>query len=376
MSEELDTTESEALPSLDTTPENDGVSAPESETAPVSRRDALSAQWDKQESDNDPTSQISDPSEDSVTKAKIADIKPTIPSIRVPKSWSKEASSWLTAEPKTLEEAVELRKKIADYAAQRQEDADRDYTSKTEQLAKQRLQLEQIHAPLKPVYQMLEPHLKELRLNGVDPKAWLDQVMEIDRLARSDKNRALAHLAQMWGVNPQELVASQGNQALPPQVHQVLTAYGRKIQELEGTLTAKQRAEQDAVRSSVQSAISSFIGATDEQGEPKHRYYEQVESLMTPLVVQMRQANPDKPAREILEEAYEQATWAHPEVRQEILASSQRTKEERERQEAAKRVAEAKRAAPPVSAGPNGKAVSAGMSRRELLSAIWDEQNV
>jgi hypothetical protein len=83
--------------------------------------------------------------------------------------------------------------------------------------------------------------------------------------------------------------------------------------------------------------------------------------------------NPQMSAKEVLEAAYERAIWKHSEIRQQILESQQKQKEERERGEAAKRVADAKKASSSIVSSPNGKTVNADMSRAELLSALWDE---
>lgn len=334
-----------------------------------SLRDALSSAYDSAaEASTEPEVSPAEPKEQVstdrlTTKAEEA---PSAP-IKPPKSWSKEASTHFASLPRELQEFI----------SKRESEREGDYTSKTQQLARERALFAAEMSKLGPVAQLFRERMQDFHANGVDPSAWLNQALAIDRMARQDKRTALAHLARQWGVDPQELAQAQHQQTqqpqVPPQLERVLQAQHQKLQALEQKLTAKEQAEQKARYERAEQEVNAFAQATDESGTPLHPHYQAVEQLMTTFAAQMVKDNPDKPMREILQDAYDRATWATPEIRAEILEAQAKQKEVREREEAAKRVAAAKKAGSPVPSAPNGKMASAGASLREQLEAAYDE---
>jgi hypothetical protein len=333
----------------------------------IELRQALEDAYDDAELSDPEQEQISDQRGDIRTES----AKPTI---AVPKSWSKEASEWLSAEPKDVNEAKELRRKIAEYAATRQDEADRDYTSKTQALAREREAFQRQASQLNGVYKTLEPKLEEFHLRGIDPTAWLNEVLALDQLARKDKRAALAHIAQKWQVDPQELIQSQQpQQQLPPQLQQTLQVYGQKLSQLEQRHLQQQQASENARLNYHQREVETFLNSTNEQGEPLYPHYDRVAQDMETEVRLLVAQNPGQPPREILKAAYDRAIWKNNETRAELLAQQQKQQEVQERAQAAKRVSEAKRAASPLSSSPNGKMATSNKSLRELLDEAWDE---
>lgn len=298
----------------------------------------------------------------STDKLATKEAEAAVPPIVPPKSWSKEASNHFASLPRELQEFI----------SKRELEREGDYTSKTQQLARERALIQAEIGKLGPVANLFRERMPDFHARGVDPAAWVNQALAIDQMARQDKRAALAHLAQQWGVDPRELAQAQQQQTqqpqLPPQYARAIQAQQQKLQQLEQKLTAKEQAEQQARYSRAEQEVQAFA-----QDQEAHPHYQAVEKLMTTFAAQMVKERPDTPMKEILQDAYDRATWATPEIRAQILESQGKEKEVREREEAAKRVAAAKKAGSPVNGAPNGKMSTSASSLREELEANWDK---
>lgn len=109
-------------------------------------------------------------------------------------------------------------------------------------------------------------------------------------------------------------------------------------------LQAQERQRQDQARQQVESAAATWIGETDAAGKPLRPYVDNVMDGMNVRVPQIRAANPSLSHKEVLQTAYEQEIWAHPEIRPLLLKEQQEQAEARSRTENQERVNLAKRA--------------------------------
>ena len=95
----------------------------------------------------------------------------------------------------------------------------------------------------------------------------------------------------------------------------------------------------------LESAVNTWMQQADEKGQPTHPYLGDVASEMSALVPQIRQEKPSLDHNQVLQEAYERATWGNPEIRTLLLAQQAQGKEQVRVADNQTRVREAKRAA-------------------------------
>lgn len=169
------------------------------------------------------------------------------------------------------------------------------------------------------------------------------------------KRQVVLGVAKQYGVDlgltqPQGQPAQQTQQTFQdPRVDQLL-------QHLQSQEQQRQTQEQQQL----EAAVVNWMDAKDEAGNPKYPYLGDVANEMQVLVPQIRQSNPSFSHEQVLQSAYERATWASPEVRPLLLAAqaaaAARPSDNQNRVREAKRAASVnvpRRASIP-SAGPPG----------------------
>ena len=144
-------------------------------------------------------------------------------------------------------------------------------------------------------------------------------------------------LGQQYGADFSSLGATQQEgqdvqRMIQQAVAQAVQPYTQQFQQL----TQERERQQQEAQQQIRSQIEAFRTATDEKGSPKHIYFDNVWGLMVPLL-QTRQA-------QNLEQAYEMACHAHPEVRTALSAERQRQDEAKRLEEARRKAADAARA--------------------------------
>lgn len=210
-----------------------------------------------------------------------------------------------------------------------------------------------------PIQQLLEPHLPALQAAGVNQTQYLTNLMMADKMLRDNPAEGIQHVAQMYGVDLGDVAA-----APPP---------NPELQRLRGELTALrtelQQRDYQSQQSSLNTAtqkIESFATQADEQGNPLHPYFDRVVDDM----VSMAQAERVAGREPQLEELYERATWANPEIRKEMQQAQQKAAEQKAIQEASAKAKQAKKASASVKG--NGDAPSADIGLREQIAALYD----
>jgi hypothetical protein len=134
--------------------------------------------------------------------------------------------------------------------------------------------------------------------------------------------------------NPQAPQAQQAQQFRDPRVDQMLREQAQERQ---------QREQQ--YQTEMGTTVTAWMDAVDASGQPVRPYIGDVINEMSVLVAQLKQSNPSLTHVQALDEAYERAIWANPEIRQ-VLQSKQQTEREQQLRSANQtRVADARRAA-------------------------------
>jgi len=200
-------------------------------------------------------------------------------------------------------------------------------------------------------------------------QAGLTEADAIRRLAGAHyhlQNRpaeAIQGLAKQYGVDLEALVygdesGSQNQEPADPEV--------AKLQQQVGNVTnylqQQEAARQQSHAQQLQQQINEFAQATDDQGNPKHPHFNEVQQRMAKLI-QAGEAQG-------LEDAYEQAVWLDRDIRQKQLEAERKRvadEEARKRKEAAEKAKKAGR-------NPRGNTgSSSGQSQPSGLDAILDD---
>lgn len=141
-----------------------------------------------------------------------------------------------------------------------------------------------------------------------NPQEWFEQLAKVDDAMEQDPAGTLRSLVQAYGVAPEALFGNDAGSGENPQ----LSAFQQKLSSLEqGFSEIKQF--MDAYRQQeAYKAYNSFVSAKTDSGEPKYPYLDEVRSAMRDLL--------SKEVTYSLEDAYNQAVWANPALREKLIA--------------------------------------------------------
>lgn len=212
----------------------------------------------------------------------------------------------------------------------------------------------------KSIKEIITPYMPLIQAEGGTPVAAVQSLLNtayIMRTASPEKKTELFHqLAQQYGVD----LKSNAPTVQPDQIVKQLQTQVQQLQQQiqQQPDVFRQQQENQALKSQ----IDAFAA------DPKNAHYEKLKPVMASLL-QSGQATD-------MQDAYDKASWADPEIRSSILADQQREAEE-------KRIAEIKakanksrntavsvRGSPSISAPPTN---GSGGSISDDLRAAWDE---
>lgn len=252
------------------------------------------------------------------SKTTPAEATPPVESkAKVPQSWSATEKAHWDKIPAEVQAVI----------ARREEEAHRGITA-----------LGQDAAMGKKLKDVISPYLPMIRAEGGDEAGAVRDLLQTAYILRTanaeQKLGVIRHIAGQFGVDL--AVAAQGVQQVNPEVHQLQT----KIAQLEGRFVSAEQQQHQQVQGQAQTIIEAFAA------DPKNEFYEQVKPAMAQLLVGGLAKD--------MQEAYDMACHAIPDVRSTIL-TRQTADAEAKRAAEAKAKADAKRrAAGSISGSPAG----------------------
>ena len=205
--------------------------------------------------------------------------------VAAPQSWSYQAKSKWNDLP------AEIRSEIA----KREADIHKGFTK-----------MDEDRSFAREMKQVIAPYEAMIRSEGATPARAVQSLINTAYVLRTadpvTKARAIAQVCQTYGVDL-SLLANSPQQSSDPNTAAVL----QRVAQLEGLLTQQQQQAQQAQEQTVLSAIESFAQ------DPAHPHFENVRVHMGALM-QAREAKD-------MNEAYEMAVWARPDLRASLLAA-------------------------------------------------------
>lgn len=216
---------------------------------------------------------------------------------------------------------------------------------------------------------VLEPEMQRFASARISPAQGVHYLLKGQEFLESNPQEAIRRLAEMHGVDLQEL-AQNGPAEIDPQ----LQTLRQELDELRGYYTSQQEQAQHQYIDSLTKHVDSFRQAKDETGNPKFPYASdpQFEEAMSYEIRKLRQMNPQASATELLQSAYDNTLWSMPDLRENELKKRTGMQEAKRISEEKAKAAKAKNLAVSVNGGPGGggKLSSDGSVRGDILAAM------
>lgn len=268
--------------------------------------------------------------------------EPELPPLNAPNTWKKEYA----------ERFNELPREVAEYIAQREEEAARGFTQKGQEIAQLRQQFEGFQQTLQPV---AEGWVKQ----GINPETGLKSLVSWFQAIQNDPQTTLLELAKINGV---DLKAALDDQPyVDPHIAQMQQQHEQQLNELKQQLNGFTTQQQQAKQHAALEQIKAFESATDETGNPLHPHFETVYEDMA-LLMQNGKAND-------LDSAYDMAVHMNPNIRQQLAQKNVQQQAQVKHQQAQKAKAAAQAS---VSSKETPDIDESDLSLTELLAREYD----
>lgn len=239
------------------------------------------------------------------------------PAIDAPISWSAEQKAKWASVPPDLQA----------YIAQRDKESHDAITRAGQQVK-----------AFEPIRNVVEQFAHVFQKNGLQPHDGIARMMAVNEMLEANPRSAIEQIARAYGVDLQGQ-ASEQNANQDPRVADLEA----RLAKAESYLTSQQRQQLATENAAIAREIADFA-----KDKP---HFEAVRTVMAGLM----NASPDM----TLAEAYERATYADPTIRQAILAEEATKAEAKRKEEEAKRVKDAKKAAGVNVKGSPGQSANA-----------------
>lgn len=214
--------------------------------------------------------------------------------------------------------------------------------------------------------QVIQPYEAMLRAEGASPEkavaSLLNTAYQLRSASPAQKQVLFSNLARQYGVDVKGLAEGQ------PQIDPNISRLDQRLSQFEQQQMQQQHAQQQAQEGALMSGIEAFAHS------PENEHFDSVQDAVVRLVQPFGPGEAITPeaVQERLRKAYDQACWAVPEIRQQIL-NKQRAKEEADRKAATKADVRKKKVAGSSLKGGTAKSsagkISSDMSLREMIEA-------
>lgn len=199
----------------------------------------------------------------------------------------------------------------------------------------------------KSLRQTIEPYRMLIEAEGGTPERAVADLLRTAAIFRvgtpQQKLQAVAGIATQFGVDLTPLYQQQQGQQASQPAQQVYR--DPRVDQLLADQQRQNTERQQREMADLESTVTQWMNAVDTQGNPTRPYAADVINEMYALIPQLREANPVLTNAQLLEEAYNRATWAHPEVRTLLQQKAAADREAQRQAENQTRVREARRAA-------------------------------
>ena len=212
--------------------------------------------------------------------------------------------------------------------------------------------------------QVIQPYEKMIRADGGEPAAAVQNLLHTAATLRAgspeQKIELFRQVAREYGVDLSRVYDPNA-----PQPDPRLQTLEQRVAAFERAQEAQRMAEATRQEQALHAEIQQFRDARDAAGTAKHPHFETVRADMAALMAAGRAQS--------LDDAYDMACWARPDLRSTLLAAEQAKEQAKQQQAAAERARKARAAGSSITGAPGitapAAADGAGLSLREQLEA-------
>ena len=275
-------------------------------------------------------------------------VKPIAP----PYSWSADNKELFSKLPREMQE----------YLSKREQERESFVGRKAQEVSA-------VKERFAPVERIVTQYGDTFKKANIDPYQGLESLVLAQQYLDQDPVGALRLMAQSYGLDLSQLANGADNtqpaqQQAYPQMHYLTN----ELENIRGKLAA---IEQEKIAQHQRAAISeveSFANEMDSSGKLLRPFMGDVHEQMMDEVRLIRARNPEMPARQILQQAYETSCWKNPNVRGRLI------EQQRAPQVQAQRVQQAKLAGSSVRGAPGASTLGStnGNSVRDALLQAFD----
>lgn len=267
-----------------------------------------------------------------------------------PAHWSPEAKAAFVNAPRAVQqEALKREEEIAGKAKEWQSKAE-DYNRLDKVIGPQRDRLAREGRSVDMAINQLFSFENAMQSNPVSGVTELLRVF-----ARGNELQVIDQIARANGyVLTQATNQGQPTEGQAPvQADPTVRRLQEQVQQLTQTLTQQQTAAQQHAQNNMRAEIEAVAK------DPKNLYYENLKDKIAAIVSIGDHKGDPRPIKERVQEAYDQACWADPKVRDLILADRQRQQQAAAQEAARQKAAAARQASVSITGSPGGPAPAA-----------------
>jgi hypothetical protein len=179
----------------------------------------------------------------------------------------------------------------------------------------------------------------------------LNTAYQLRTAGPAQKAALFQNLAEEYGV---DLSAVQQQEQIHPALRQMM----EKINGLENTVTQQRTLQEHEEQARIHAEVNAF------SADPKNTYFEQVRAAMAPLLGSGQAKD--------MQEAYDMACWANPQIRSTLIAAQTNEQAEKRKAEVAKK----KQAAVSITGSPSAKPLNSTSPKKSIeeeLADVYDD---
>lgn len=291
-----------------------------------------------------------------VTDAAATDTTPTegakqLPPLEAPSNWSQQDRDSFTA-------LANEKRQHAEWLLNRHKAMESSYGKRMQQFTPIQRQWQQMQ-------ELLAPHRQSYSMSGMDDMQFMRSLLSAHRMLQENPAGAMQWLAQRYGIDLGALTQEQ--QQVDPQVR----ALQQQIAQLSARLEQGQASASDAQVQSLSDQVGQWSQATDETGQPRFPYFDDVADQMVDLINAAKMRGQHVGMSQ-LQDIYDQAVWANPHTRAKARLVEQQAAEKKAAAERQRKADEARRAGFDVrgQGGVNMTPNTGGSIRDDLMAAF------
>lgn len=299
------------------------------------------------------------PSIEPEVEARKAEAKAAEQQVQAPEFWTSEDKAKFAALPDDT-----IRQTVLDWRTQIEKGAQEKFEAAAE--------ARKFHDE---VGRILAPFDGELQNAGLTRVDGIKRLVNAERLLRQNPQQGLQWLLDQYGQG-QFAVVRRDAQPTAAQPAQQQTGNGNVNelvaqivdQRFQAIQAAEEQRQNAAVLQAAQETLQQFTDAKGEDGQPKYPHFEEVKVQMAALI--------QSGAASGLEEAYEQAIWTRPALRERLTKAQQESAAKSVADAQRQAVAKAKAARTPKTASTSVPVADEDedLPQQELLKKVWRQQ--